>query len=451
MAKEPSFEAQSDAAVDKFFEALVSAPDVEETIASVAADDTDPASKGAGTTLANDDGSKPDAVAADGQDKTVVEDKTTTPAKTDDGFDPEKTLSKYKTPEDLQKAVVEKDRELLKRADQKKAVEEENARLKTELETLKGGKPTPEAPKDQKTEPEKVERVEAVDPRSPEFQAQHTDWLKRVHTAKPEELTAEERTVKNAIAVLDADNKAVTQAGSKVKELDTKESELSTTMARLKTIIEDQEEAFKANPEDFNLEKRLQENQAKLDKLDRDHARTVALRTDAIVKYTAAKGEFESKMVQVDDYAKRAHLGQRQKTYETATQQEASKASTKEWDDSERRLFSEHLKSDKFSDRVQKHIKTALGRALYEYKETTGKVPDDFYAWMVEQKDIYEDFRAIGQAAQQALLDDKESDLPKKPADNIVKDTKPGSGGKPKSFEKHMRDRGSVLDKALGF
>lgn len=64
----------------------------------------------------------------------------------DDGFDPEKTLSRYKTQEEKDAALVEKDRELLKRSKQNEERDAEIARLKAENESLRSGKPAAAAP-----------------------------------------------------------------------------------------------------------------------------------------------------------------------------------------------------------------------------------------------------------------------------------------------------------------
>ncbi len=427
----PSFQAVNDAAASKFVELLASGGAGPSTPDESTTPEAAPASDAAGTTPANDDGATPGTqdVSAAGTPEIADTPTTPEPSVEPDGFDPQKTLSKYATPEERDKALVESQRTILARA-------EENKKLKAELEALRGGKPTPEA----KQEPEPI-----LD-EGQEYRA----WLQKVHGAKPEELSVEEKQVRDAIAVLDAENKSLAEKKTKVAEFRTKESTLEGSLAKLMLVIESQVEDLKSDPEDFALKVRLEANQKKAEALDREYLRA-RLETERAERLIDAEEKaFNNRVVAVDDFAKAQLTGKRRAKQETAIQEVETRKLNESWQAASRRLFDEDLKKDNLTEGDKEYVLLKLAQKLNTYVDSVG-VPKDFYAWQRGQTDVIEAVRKNRVAIQQSLVAAKANDLPKAPSDNVLDKTKkPGNGKTPSSFDAEMKAASAKFSRALG-
>lgn len=429
----PEFSEANDAAADSFV-ALLSGgelppdptPDVEEAAGA-------PASGAEGTTPADDDGETLLAPDVADEGKPVVADAKPDTKPSEDGFDPQKTLSKYKTPEEKEAALVESQRELLKRG-------EENKKLQAELEALRGGKPTPEAPETPQEPDEPADFGEA-----------HQTFLARINAAreKPETLpTPEERRIAAAVTALEAENKQVIGLRTKVDEIHTEENSLLEESAKLATIIKAQEEDLAAEPDDFALQNRLEANRKKADVLERKILRKGQDRVTAELTFERAKANLDSRIVAVDDFARKVHLGFRNQKQATATEAAESKELNGQWQASAKTLFEVDLAKHELSKVEQKFVLQDLANRLADQVRTKG-VPADFLAWQRENsKEAVADVLQSRTDAQQRLLTKKTKDLPKKPKDNEV--PRPAAGGKTSSFNQLMRETGDAFDRALG-
>lgn len=429
----PEFSEANDAAADSFV-ALLSGgelppdptPDGKEAAGA-------PASGAEGTTPADDDGETLLAPEVSDEGKPVVADAKPDTKPSEDGFDPQKTLSKYKTPEEKEAALVESQRELLKRG-------EENKKLQAELEALRGGKPTPEAPETPQ---------EAEEPA--DFGAAHQAFLSRINAAreKPETLpTVEERRIAAAVTALEAENKQVIGLRTKVDEIQAEENSLLGEAATLATIIKAQEADLAAEPDDFALQNRIEANRRKADLLDRKILRKGNERIDARERFRDANEALNDRIVEVDRYAKQVHLGFRNQKQATATEAAESKELNGQWQSSAKTLFEVDLAKHELSKVEQKFVLQDLANRLADQVRTKG-VPADFLAWQRENsKEAVADVLQSRTDAQQRLLTKKTKDLPKKPKDNEV--PRPAAGGKTSSFNQLMRETGDAFDRALG-
>lgn len=435
----PEFSEANDAAADSLV-ALLSGgelppdPTPDEGVVAGA-----PASGAAETTSTDDDGETLLAPEVEDEGKPVVAATTPDSKPSPDGFDPQKTLSKYKTQEEKDAALVEKDRELLKRSKQNEERDAEIARLKSENESLRGGKPTPEAPTTE-------EHEEPAD-----FGEAHQAFLGRINAgrSKPEMLaTDEERRIAAAVTELEAENKQVIGLRAKVNELQTEENSLLADAAKLATIIKAQEEDLAAEPDDFALQNRLEANRKKAESLDFKILRKGNERIDARERFRDANEALNDRIVKVDTYAKQVHLGFRNQKQATATEAAESKELNGQWQTSAKTLFEVDLAKHDLSTIEQKFVLQDLANRLSDQVRTTG-VPADFLVWQRENsKEAVADVLKSRTEAQQRLLTKKTADLPKKPKNNEVPRSAPG--GKTSSFNQTLREAGDAFDRALG-
>lgn len=428
MAKPDSFIAVNDAAGDKFF-AMLSAADEGKpaTVATPEPPEDTPASDAAGTTPTNDDGEQRDDQDGSGAAGEVVESEASTPTDSvSTGFDPQKTLEKYKTPEEKEKALVESQRTLLERG-------EENKRLKAELEALKSGKTSPD-PK-----PEAPAAAELG----------YDEWLVRLHAGKPEELTPQEVRVQQEIASLGEEKKGLKAIETRAIEIQTKASETEAAMARLQTIIEAQEADLKAEPDDYALEKRIEANRAKLEKAGQDLLRLELNYVKESNRYRDAATAFNGRILEVDKKAQGLHSHIRRTKEEAVTQAETSKALNSEWETGLKKLFDTDLKGDGFSKAEQEDIAAWLEKSVNDSATKTGRLPADLYAWQKEQKAVFDRARTRRTEIERALISRKTSDLPSKPRNNVVSDTP--KSGKTSSFKQTLKAAESKFDRAFNF
>ena len=317
---------------------------------------------------------------------------------------------------------------------------EENKKLQAELEALRGGKPTPEAPEIPQEPEEPADFGEA-----------HQAFLARINAAreKPETLpTVEERRIAAAVTALEAENKQVIGLRTKVDEIHTEENSLLEESAKLATIIKAQEEDLAAEPDDFALQNRLEANRKKADVLERKILRKGQDRVTAELTFERAKANLDSRIVAVDDFARKVHLGFRNQKQATATEAAESKELNGQWQASAKTLFEVDLAKHELSKVEQKFVLQDLANRLADQVRTKG-VPADFLAWQRENsKEAVADVLQSRTDAQQRLLTKKTKDLPRKPKDNEV--PRPAAGGKTSSFNQLMRETGDAFDRALG-
>lgn len=435
MAKPDTFGAVNDAAADSFFELLANPDTIPAKSAEIEAGKAAPASSDTGTTPANDDGDKPATQDADGSGNEVVESAASTPTETEkpSEFDPDKTLAKYKTPEEREKALVESQRTILER-------ERELAQVKAERDALKAGKPATETPKAD------VKPAETAQDPPKVAVPGYDEWLGRVHQAKPEELNPEEVKVKRAIASLGAEKTELKQLATKTSELEAKVASVRASMDQERAILEAMAEDLKAEPDDYALERRVNEKRAKLEKAQQElTAMRLDLREQTDI-YARAERAHNDRIVQVDRAAQALHSGIRQREVETVTQTESTKRLNEEWNTGLKNFFESDLKGLDLTPGEQKSVKLALEAQVNEYITQHNALPD-INQWIRSQKAaVSESVRNERLAIQKRLVNQKNELLPSKPADNIAKGKQ--SSGKTSSFKSSLREAEAALDRA---
>ncbi len=436
-----SFRTASDAAVDRLVDLLVSGGGGEST-PTPEPEGNAPASADAGTTPADDEGADPT-----GPDAASPEDKATEePASTADapGFDPQKTLSKYATPEERDRALIESQRTILER-------QEENRRLKAELETLRSGKPavpptTPEAPA---TKPDASPATPPAATSAPAPEAGYAEFLSRVHAAKPEELSPDELKVTTAIATLKADKTSLDALATAINETETKESEKQAEIARLETILAAHREDLKSEPDDYALQARIEGYEKKVETLRREAGALVTEANRLMLRHQRQHAAFNDRIVQVERFSQGIYEGRRHAAQSTAAEAEVNA----EWDGGAKRLFETDLKTEGFTPFEQKAIMAELRDRLEADLSRPGAVvPANLYEWQRSQTAVFDEARKHRTAIQQASVQRRASTLPTKPKDNVVSGgpAKTQARGSSSSSRNFLRDAESRLDKALG-
>jgi hypothetical protein len=272
------FIAANDAASDRVVELMLGfASKGEEKSSEPAPVEAAPAEGAGGTTPPKDDGASPET--PDVAEAKVETEPVTEPEGAAQEWDREKTLSKYKTQEEKDNALVEASKTLHER-------QQENAKLRAELEKVKA---VPEKP-----EPEAV--VE-----------DYPTFLARVNVAKPEELSADESYVASSLSKLRQDKAGLQKIEEAVREFRTKENEILEATAKVRTILESQLEDQKADPDDYALQARVDANKAKLETLRRDLGDIRSERIDRTQEYQIRKGEFDNSILSLESRAQSTH------------------------------------------------------------------------------------------------------------------------------------------------
>lgn len=425
----PFFEA-NDAAMDRAVDLMLGATTQEPaTPAEPEPAAAAPASGPEGTTLSNDDGAIPAAQDASGAGK--AEGDGTPEPSTEDilGFDPEKTLAKYATPEEKDKALVESQRTILERS-------EENKRLKAEIESLKG--------KPKADEPEPEEPAVEVEP--------YDKFLARMNGAKPEELDEDERPVAQSISALKAERAALTKAQKEVLDLQAQEQTIEGEASKLKLILEAQEADLAKDPDDFNLQRRIEENRTKLDGLERQSDRLRSKRIDKNQTFMQQASAFDKKLVDFDREAQGFLAAKTQTKQATAAHAKDVSSLNSQWVEGQKKLFDGELKQHGFTEDEREVIAQGLAHALSEHHSKTGEVPPDLFEFQRSQKAVVDRVLKIRNHSQQSLLERKASDLPRKPRDNEGRDS--SRGGTPSSpnnsWKSTLKTAESRFDRMLG-
>lgn len=293
----------------------------------------------------------------------------------DDGFDPEKTLSRYKTQEEKDAALVEKDRELLKRSKQNEERDAEIARLKAENESLRSGKPAAAAPATTEA-PTKAEKPEPKDFRP---------WLEEVVTVeRPDVLPAHLRPVHADFQKLRAGKSDLDQTGAKIAELRTKESTLEGEIRSLDLEISTLDRGYKADPDSMALRDMLEAARATRAAKDIEYTRAQISRSTLLSELSVKSAEFKEAKDRYEAAAIRLHSD--------IQSHEARATEANEEDAKLRNSWASMIKT-KVLDRtdLDADSKATIVESLEaRLNRIEGDLPRDFGAWADGHKDVFD-------------------------------------------------------------
>lgn len=363
-----------------------------------------------------------DAAPAGGNEAPKVEEKK-------DDFDPEKTLSRYKTQEEKDAALVEKDRELLKRSKQNEERDAEIARLKAENENLKAGRTPAPAPA---TTPEPP--TPGATPEAKEFRP----WLEAVVTAEnPQALPPYLQPVHAEFSKLRAGKAEIDSTGAKITELKTKESTLSEEIRTLDGEISTLDKALRADPDSLAVKDMLEAARASKAQKEIDYSRTQTSRSILTSELATKTAEFKEYKTRYERGARELHSDlQAHEARSTEAKEEDARLKAN-WDSAikTRVLDRTDLDADQKASIVES-LEARLNRI-------DGDLPSDFGPWIDGHKDVFaRELRKSANGAASAATREG-GNAPRTPANGTVTPPEPRAKGNRKDTVETVIDDAS--------